>query len=128
MQALYINIQLLEIFAIMCYCILLCTHYKPKIVKWNAARTYRKSEKNFVVIVYYSQWQLWKIILQRHMHAINVNEVTGSFLQIFSTWKLVIQKFHNTKISRSTVHEEEHMHAIQILSPIGPTWLWGLHI
>ena len=40
------------------------------------------------------------------MCTINVNVVRGRSYEKFSTRKLVIQKFHNTKISRSTIFLE----------------------
>ena len=59
---------------------------------------YRKS-RNF-----HRRWQLhvWKINLTKtHAHYWH-QPGTGSFLQKFSTWKFIIQKFHSTNISRST--------------------------
>ena len=42
------------------------------------------------------------------MHTINANVVQGRSYENFSTRKFVIQKFCNTKISRSTVSQIRH--------------------
>ena len=59
----------------------------------------------FIVKIFLQSIAAMKINLTKtYAHYINVNAVRGSSYETFSTQKFVIRKFHNTKISRSTVH------------------------
>ena len=45
-------------------------------------------------------------LCEKHIHTINVNVVRGRSYENFSTQKVIIRKFPNMKISRSTVHDK----------------------